>query len=78
MLTTLDLDVVSNLISDRLGPEAVRSARDNKDSYVSPRVLRATSKPTPSAAQLDAYLERIARSYGVSWTAGPQRQDLCV
>ncbi|KAF9448344.1 hypothetical protein P691DRAFT_729792 [Macrolepiota fuliginosa MF-IS2] len=71
-----DLGIVSDLISNRLGPEFSRSAKDSKGSYVSPGVLRAISRPTPTAVQLDAYLERVAGSYGVSWTAGPQRQDL--
>lgn len=71
-----DLNVVSGMIADRLGEEVARSARDNRDNYVSLGVLRAVERPTPSSTQLDVYLERIARSYGVSWTAGPRRQDL--
>ncbi|KAF5358173.1 hypothetical protein D9756_001855 [Leucocoprinus leucothites] len=71
-----DLNIISDMITNRLGDEVASSARDNRNNHVSPGVLRATSRPTPSSHHLDTYLERIAKSHGVSWNAGPRRQDL--
>lgn len=73
-----DLNLISDMITDRLGDEVASSARENSHKHVSPGVLRATSRQAPSSAHLDNYLENIAKSYGVSWIAGPRRQDLCV
>lgn len=76
--TRVELGAVNDLISERLEPDALRSARELRDTYVSPKVLHGTYRPTPTAAHVDAYLEGIARAYGMSWRAGPQRQDLYV
>ncbi|KDR81502.1 hypothetical protein GALMADRAFT_221365 [Galerina marginata CBS 339.88] len=66
-----DLDVIRKSLIQRLGPDFTRSASGNHDLHVSPRVLRAISTAIPSAFQLDAYMQEIAHSYGVSWTPGP-------
>ncbi|KAJ3572501.1 hypothetical protein NP233_g3051 [Leucocoprinus birnbaumii] len=71
-----DLDALSGMISDRLGSEAVEAAEDDRHSRVSPGILRATTRPIPSSQHLDNYLERIAKGHGLSWTAGPRRQDI--
>ncbi|XP_006458445.1 hypothetical protein AGABI2DRAFT_115479 [Agaricus bisporus var. bisporus H97] len=70
------LGTVSNLISARLEPEVLRFAREHRDTYVSPKVMQAALRPTPTAAHVDAYLEEVAKGHGISWTAGPHRQDL--
>ncbi|KXN82515.1 TBC1 domain family member 13, partial [Leucoagaricus sp. SymC.cos] len=71
-----ELNVISDMISDRLGEDVARSARANRHNQVSPGVLRTTSRPIPNLSQLDSYLERVAKSYEVSWIAGPKRQNL--
>ncbi|KAH9952151.1 regulator of Vps4 activity in the MVB pathway-domain-containing protein [Amylocystis lapponica] len=62
-----ELQVVRDVLVQRLGPDFVRSVTGNRDEYVSLRVLRALSAPPPSASRLDQYLYNIARANGVNW-----------
>ncbi|KAK7467040.1 hypothetical protein VKT23_004102 [Stygiomarasmius scandens] len=71
-----ELLVVRDLLCQKLGPDFARSVYNNRDGYVSPRVLKALSVTTPTAAQLDAYLSQIAKAYGVTWVPEPRRQDM--
>ncbi|THU86443.1 hypothetical protein K435DRAFT_822154 [Dendrothele bispora CBS 962.96] len=67
---------VRDLLCQKLGSDFARSAATISDEYVSPRALRTLSIATPTAAQLDAYLSRIAKVYGVAWAPEPRRQDI--
>lgn len=42
------------------------------------QVLSKVAAPPPSAVILDKYLLKVANSYGVNWTPGPQRQNSSV
>ncbi|KAF8894569.1 regulator of Vps4 activity in the MVB pathway-domain-containing protein [Infundibulicybe gibba] len=71
-----DLKTVRDILVQRFGPDFARSASGNRDNHVSQRVVRALSAPTPSAANIDNYLQSIAENYGVKWSPEPRRQDL--
>ncbi|KAI8998478.1 regulator of Vps4 activity in the MVB pathway-domain-containing protein [Trametes punicea] len=62
-----DLHQVREFLMHALNPEFTRSALENRDNYVSPKVLRAVASPPPSAAELDLFLYRVARTYNVHW-----------
>ncbi|KAI4524362.1 hypothetical protein K525DRAFT_235688 [Schizophyllum commune Loenen D] len=68
-----DLHTVRSMLIEHLGPDFARSAIGNRDGYI----INALSAPPPSAANLDAYLVRVARTYGVDWLPPPQRQHMC-
>ncbi|OBZ75974.1 hypothetical protein A0H81_04150 [Grifola frondosa] len=62
-----DLHVVRELLIHRLGPDFARAAVNNKDDYVSTRVVRALSSPPPTALRLDQFLYSITQAHGVQW-----------
>ncbi|OSD08684.1 hypothetical protein PYCCODRAFT_1356642 [Trametes coccinea BRFM310] len=62
-----DLHQVREFLMQALSPEFTRSALENRDNYVSPKVLRAVAAPPPTAVELDMYLYKIARAYNVHW-----------
>ncbi|KAI0692386.1 regulator of Vps4 activity in the MVB pathway-domain-containing protein [Cytidiella melzeri] len=62
-----DLQIVKDILTQRLGPDFARAATANQDNYVSSRVLRDLSARPPSAAQLDHYLYSIAKAHAVHW-----------
>ncbi|KAL1745655.1 regulator of Vps4 activity in the MVB pathway-domain-containing protein [Schizophyllum fasciatum] len=71
-----ELHTVRSMLVEYLGPDFARSAIGNRDGYVSDKIINALSAPPPSAANLDAYLVRVARAYGVDWLPPPQRQHI--
>ncbi|TRM61879.1 regulator of Vps4 activity in the MVB pathway-domain-containing protein [Schizophyllum amplum] len=71
-----ELNTVRSMLIEHLGPSFARSAIGNRDGYVSDKVINALSAPPPSAANLDAYLVHVARTYGVDWTPAPRRQQI--
>jgi hypothetical protein len=71
----LDLDTVRNILLQHLGPGFTRSVMNNRDGYVSQRVLQAMSLPVPSAYHLDYVLRDICKSYGISWSPDPPPRD---
>ncbi|KAJ6630677.1 regulator of Vps4 activity in the MVB pathway-domain-containing protein [Mycena sp. CBHHK59/15] len=73
-----ELQAVRDLLIQRLGGDFARSAVSNRDNHVSSRVARALSAPSPTAANLDAYLLNIAKLYGVQWVPEPRRQDILI
>ncbi|CDO72881.1 hypothetical protein BN946_scf185002.g66 [Trametes cinnabarina] len=62
-----DLNQVREFLMQTLSPEFTRSAVENRDGYVSPKVLRAVAAPPPTATELDMYLYKIAQTYNVHW-----------
>ncbi|EIW60055.1 uncharacterized protein TRAVEDRAFT_27771 [Trametes versicolor FP-101664 SS1] len=62
-----DLHQVREFLLHALSPDFARSAVENRDNYVSHKVLRAVAAPPPSATELDMYLYNVARSYNVHW-----------
>ncbi|KAF8654068.1 hypothetical protein AX16_003601 [Volvariella volvacea WC 439] len=76
MTDSKDLNLVRDILIQRLGPDFAHAAIGNRDSHVSSKVVKALAAPPPSAAKLDTYLQDIATSYGVHWKPEPQRQDI--
>ena len=70
-----DLDVVRNLLLQRLGPDFTRSIMEKRNSYVSQRVLKAMSLPIPSAYHLDHTLREITENHGILWFPDPPPRD---
>ncbi|KAF5387100.1 hypothetical protein D9615_001614 [Tricholomella constricta] len=71
-----DLEIVSELLTQRLGPDFARSARGNHDSHVASTALQTITAPPPSAEALDASLENIANDFGVKWSPEPRREEI--
>ncbi|KAG6330353.1 hypothetical protein ID866_8735 [Astraeus odoratus] len=64
------------MLVQRLGRDFARSAATNAEKTVSPQVVDILSSPAPTAAQMDAYLVKIANAYDVKWAPEPRRQDI--
>ncbi|EIW85044.1 hypothetical protein CONPUDRAFT_162339 [Coniophora puteana RWD-64-598 SS2] len=71
-----DFSVVRNILVHRLGHQFARFAIEQQNGHVSPRVLRITSSPSPSAATMNQFLHGIAASHGISWVSEPLREDI--
>ncbi|KAG5727626.1 TBC domain-containing protein [Termitomyces sp. T112] len=69
-----DLEIISHLLAQHLGPDFTRSAVTNKDGRVAAIAVRAITLPPP-VKELDVVLQRIASEYGITWTPEPLRQD---
>ncbi|KAJ4488065.1 regulator of Vps4 activity in the MVB pathway-domain-containing protein [Lentinula aciculospora] len=73
---TKDLQVIRDLLVNRLGSDFARASVGNRDRCVSDRIVKDLTAPPPNAAQIDAYLSNIANAYGVQWQPDPRRQDI--
>ncbi|KDQ60737.1 hypothetical protein JAAARDRAFT_560385 [Jaapia argillacea MUCL 33604] len=62
-----ELEVVRDHLMRRLGPDFSRSAINNRDNHVAPRVVRGLNAPPPTAAALDELMYQTAKAYGVQW-----------
>ncbi|KAF9218303.1 hypothetical protein BS17DRAFT_742369, partial [Gyrodon lividus] len=71
-----DLNMVREILIQRLGHAFAQAASSNRNNHVSPRVMQILSCPPPSASKMDEYLLDIAQTYGIKWTPEPRRQDL--
>ncbi|KAG6911447.1 hypothetical protein DXG01_014521 [Tephrocybe rancida] len=71
-----DLEVTSNILTQRLGSEFMRAAVANRDGRVASIAIRTTADLSPSAQNLDLALQKIASEYSVKWTPEPLRQDI--
>ncbi|KAJ3987134.1 regulator of Vps4 activity in the MVB pathway-domain-containing protein [Lentinula detonsa] len=71
-----DLQLVRDLLVDRLGSDFVRASVGNRDRRVSDRIVKDLTAPPPNATQIDTYLLNIAKAYGVQWQPDPLRQDI--
>ncbi|KAF9532289.1 regulator of Vps4 activity in the MVB pathway-domain-containing protein [Crepidotus variabilis] len=74
-VNTKDLDIVRNFLSQCLGPDFRRSAIGNREGYVSQRVLKALSKPVPTAFQLDYFLKELTNEHGMTWNPNPPPRE---
>jgi vacuolar protein sorting-associated protein IST1 len=68
-----ELGIVRNMLIERFGKEFAIKANDNTDGCVPARVVDKLKVDPPSAKLVQAYLEEIARTYGVDWP--PQRES---
>ncbi|KIW55487.1 hypothetical protein PV05_04226 [Exophiala xenobiotica] len=69
-----ELGLVRNMLIERFGKEFSMRANENQDGIVPARVADKLKVDPPSARLVQAYLEEIARAYGVDWP--PNREDV--
>jgi len=69
-----ELVIVRNMLIDRFGKDFAVRANDNVDNCVPARVVDKLKVDPPSERLVQAYLEEIARTYGVDWP--PHREEV--
>lgn len=69
-----ELAIVRNMLIDRFGKEFSIRANDNIDNCVPARVVDKLKVDPPGERLVQAYLEEIARTYGVDWP--PHREEV--
>ncbi|KAK5064754.1 hypothetical protein LTR84_000588 [Exophiala bonariae] len=69
-----ELAIVRNMLIDRFGKEFSVRANDNVDNCVPARVVDKLRVDPPGERLVQAYLEEIARTYGVNWP--PHREEV--
>ncbi|KIX03539.1 uncharacterized protein Z518_07092 [Rhinocladiella mackenziei CBS 650.93] len=69
-----ELGIVRNMLVERFGKEFAIRANENQDNIVPARVADKLKVDPPSPRLVQAYLEEIARTYGVSWP--PQKDEV--
>ena len=62
-----ELGMVRTLLIERFGRDFGVRANENRDNMVPERVVKKLRIDPPSAPLVQAYLEEIARAYGVDW-----------
>ena len=62
-----ELGQVRNLLVDRFGRDFAQRAQENRDGIVPDKVVGKLRVDPPGAKLVQAYLEEIARTYGVEW-----------
>ncbi|MCJ1287924.1 hypothetical protein MMC26_007276 [Xylographa opegraphella] len=68
-----ELQTVRQLLVEKYGKEFALTAVENSDGKVAERVVRKLRVDPPETALVQAYLEEIARTYGVAW---PKREQV--
>ncbi|CAG7853905.1 SubName: Full=Related to IST1-Putative translation initiation factor, has a role in resistance to high concentrations of sodium {ECO:0000313/EMBL:CCA67918.1} [Serendipita indica DSM 11827] len=68
-----ELNVLREMLMHKFGREFSLAVMENKDECVPARVTRKLIVETPPKPLVDAYLEEIARGYGVDYT--PAKSD---
>ncbi|MCJ1398232.1 hypothetical protein MMC11_001429 [Xylographa trunciseda] len=68
-----ELQTVRQLLVEKYGKDFALAAVDNSDGKVAERVVRKLRVDPPERALVQAYLEEIARTYGVAW---PKREQV--
>ncbi|KAL2410788.1 hypothetical protein ABEF95_002399 [Exophiala dermatitidis] len=71
-----ELGIVRNMLIERFGKDFAVRANDNIDNIVPARVVDKLKVDPPSPKLVQAYLEEIARTYGVDWPPVKQTNDL--
>ncbi|KAK6371530.1 Vacuolar protein sorting-associated protein ist1 [Exophiala oligosperma] len=71
-----ELGIVRNMLVERFGKEFAVRANDNTDGVVPARVSEKLKVDPPSQKLVQAYLEEIARAYGVDWPPRRETEDL--
>lgn len=62
-----ELGLVRSMLIDRFGKDFAMKAQENTDGIVPDRVVKKLSVEPPKPELVQAYLEEIARTYGVEW-----------
>ena len=68
-----ELQTVRQLLVEKYGKDFALTAVENSDGKVAERVVRKLRVDPPERALVQAYLEEIARTYGVAW---PKREQV--
>ncbi|KAF9011051.1 regulator of Vps4 activity in the MVB pathway-domain-containing protein [Cyathus striatus] len=71
-----ELHILRDILMHKYGREFSMAVMENRDGCVSDRVTRKLVVATPSKELVDAYLNEIAKSYGVPWSATPVSTDV--
>ncbi|KAK5206830.1 Vacuolar protein sorting-associated protein ist1 [Exophiala xenobiotica] len=71
-----ELGIVRNMLIERFGKDFAMRANENQDGIVPARVADKLKVDPPSARLVQAYLEEIARAYGVDWPPNQEREDV--
>jgi len=66
-----ELHILRDILMHKYGREFSMAVMENRDGCVSDRVVRKLVNATPSAELVDAYLNEIAKAYGVEWAPLP-------
>ncbi|KAK7063871.1 regulator of Vps4 activity in the MVB pathway-domain-containing protein [Favolaschia claudopus] len=66
-----ELHVLRDILMHKYGRDFSVAVMENRDGCVSERVMRKLTNATPSTELVDAYLNEIAKAYGVEWTSLP-------
>lgn len=69
-----ELGIVRSMLIERFGKEFAVKAQENEGSIVPERVAKKLSVEPPSQKLVQAYLEEIAKTYGVDWP--PHSEEL--
>ncbi|KAH7914974.1 regulator of Vps4 activity in the MVB pathway-domain-containing protein [Hygrophoropsis aurantiaca] len=71
-----ELNVVREMLIQRMGPEFARITSDPHNTLVSPKIIQMVSIPLPSVARINDCLYDIAKAYGIRWSPEPRREDI--
>jgi vacuolar protein sorting-associated protein IST1 len=71
-----ELGLVRGMLIERFGKEFAVKANENEGNIVPNRVAEKLKVEPPSAKLVQAYLEEIARSYGVDWPKGRREEEM--
>jgi vacuolar protein sorting-associated protein IST1 len=66
-----EVQQIRQLLAEKYGKEFALQATENSDGKVAERVIRKLSVTPPSSTLVNAYMEEIARTYGVNWPRKP-------
>ncbi|KAH8110584.1 DUF292-domain-containing protein [Phellopilus nigrolimitatus] len=67
-----ELHVLRDMLMHKYGREFSIGVMENRDGCVSERVMKKMVLNTPSPELVDAYLEEIAKGYGLDWAPEPK------
>ncbi|KAF9162819.1 hypothetical protein DFQ26_003221, partial [Actinomortierella ambigua] len=66
-----ELQILRDQLAAKYGREFVTNALENKDESVNPRIIQKLKVQTPDPYLVNRYLEEIARTFHIQWTADP-------
>ncbi|KAF8527594.1 DUF292-domain-containing protein [Hysterangium stoloniferum] len=67
-----ELHILRELLMHKFGREFSIAVMENRDGCVNERVMRKLSIVTPGPTLVDAYLDTIAKGYGIDWEPTPR------
>ncbi|KAF9184146.1 hypothetical protein BGZ51_003543 [Haplosporangium sp. Z 767] len=70
-----ELLLVRDQLAAKFGRDFVTNAMENADESVNPRIIQKLKVQTPDPYLVNRYLEEIAKTFKVSWTADPEMDN---